>query len=179
MWQGSVTCIPAGTMRKRGAILGLFASVLLVTAAAAWPRGPGAGPEQPIDFRHRDHVITDRIECEYCHSTARRAALAGIPAVERCMGCHRFVATAHPEVVTLTRYWDRGAPIPWVQVNVLPRFVHFTHESHLRAKVACQDCHGRVEQTDRVVKAHDLTMGWCLSCHRQRNAPTDCLTCHY
>jgi hypothetical protein len=159
--------------------MALAGSLMLLTAAVTWPRGRAIGPEQPIDFRHRDHVVTDRIECEYCHSTARRAALAGIPAVERCMGCHRFVATTHPEVVKLTRYWERREPVPWVQVNVLPRFVHFRHEAHVRAKVACQECHGSVEQTDRVTKAQDLTMGWCVGCHRRRGASIDCLTCHH
>jgi hypothetical protein len=25
----------------------------------------------------------------------------------------------------------------------------------------------------------NLNMGYCLNCHQQRNAPVDCLTCHY
>ena len=98
---------------------------------------------------------------------------------QRCMGCHRFVATGHPEVIALRRHWQQRVPIPWVQVTSLPRFVHFTHAAHVRANVACQECHGAVETMDRVAPAHDLTMGWCLGCHRQRQAPVDCLTCHY
>jgi len=25
----------------------------------------------------------------------------------------------------------------------------------------------------------DLNMGFCVNCHRQKNAPNDCLTCHF
>jgi hypothetical protein len=32
---------------------------------------------------------------------------------------------------------------------------------------------------DRVAKVRELTMAWCVECHRQRSAPDDCLTCHY
>jgi hypothetical protein len=165
-------------LRRRSAIVGICAAVVLV-AASVWPRSAPDGPQQPIDFSHRAHLVADNLDCEYCHSTARRAALAGVPPVERCMGCHRFVATRHPEVLKLTRYWERRIPIAWVQVNVLPRFVRFTHEAHERANVPCQQCHGAVEQMDRVSTAHDLTMGWCVGCHRERRAPVDCLTCHY
>jgi len=165
--------------RRGSAVVICAAFALLVTATITWPRSGAEGPRQPLDFSHRAHILADKLDCEYCHSTARRSARAGVPALERCMGCHRFVATAHPDVVTLTRYWNRREPIAWVQVNVLPRFVHFTHEAHVRAGVACQQCHGRVEDMDRVAPAHELTMGWCLDCHRSRQAPVDCLTCHY
>jgi hypothetical protein len=160
-------------------MVGMCAAVLITIVAIVWPPTHAEGPQQPIDFSHRAHITADKLDCEYCHSTARRAALAGMPSVERCIGCHRFVATAHPEVAKLTRYWDRRAPIQWVQVSMLPRFVHFTHEAHMRANVSCQECHGPVEQMDRVAAAHDLTMGWCLRCHRERRAPVDCLACHY
>jgi hypothetical protein len=163
----------------RGVVATTCAALLLMVATLRWSRARAEGPQQPIDFSHRVHIATDKLDCEYCHSTAHRAALAGIPSVERCMGCHRFVATAHPDVAKLTRYWDARASIQWVRVSMLPRFVRFTHEAHVRAKVLCQECHGPVEQMDRVAPARDLTMGWCLDCHRQRRASVDCLTCHY
>lgn len=155
--------------------------LLLAVAAgigvAAWPR-PYA-PEQPIAFSHKQHATDFSIPCQYCHSGARRAPFAGVPSVERCMGCHRLVAFNKPEIKKLNGYWDRQEPIPWTKVYVLPRYVHFNHEPHIRAAVRCQDCHGRVETMTRVEKVSSLEMGWCLGCHRARGAPVDCLTCHY
>lgn len=80
-------------------------------------------------------------------------------------------------------------PIAWTRVYRLPDFVYFGHSAHVTAGVACQQCHGPVETTDRVRQVPDLTMSWCLNCHRTANATgvasksvqpsTDCSTCHY
>lgn len=163
--------------RLRGLAVGICVLAAIGIAAIAWTRGTDA-PVQPIDFSHRAHEVADKLDCEYCHSTARRAALAGIPAVERCIGCHRYVATSHPEVVKLVRYWDRRIPIVWTAVSRLPRFVRFSHEAHVRASVSCEHCHGAIEQMDRV-PVREFSMGWCVTCHRDRGATVDCLTCHY
>jgi len=95
------------------------------------------------------------------------------------MGCHRVVQPQHPDVATLRRYYEEGRNIPWVKVNVLPRFVHFSHEAHVLAHVSCESCHGNVSAMDRVARAAPLTMGWCVQCHRDSHASVDCLTCHY
>jgi len=31
---------------------------------------------------------------------------------------------------------------------------------------------------DAAQQVEPLTMGWCLSCHEERQASIDCLTCH-
>lgn len=162
----------------------LAAAVLLAAAGAFWTavRGSTAepyAPAQPIDFSHAAHVGVDRLECELCHSGARRSPFAGIAPVERCMGCHRYVLPQHPEIVKVRRAWDAGKSIPWVKVNTLPQFVHFSHEAHALGGVGCDTCHGNVAAMPRVVRTADLTMGWCVQCHRDRHAPDDCLTCHY
>ena len=136
-------------------------------------------PEQPIDFSHLVHAGGDRLSCELCHSSARRSPFAGIAPVERCMGCHRFVNPENPEIVKVRRFWDNREPIPWQRVYVLPRFVHFSHEAHDRARVTCGECHGDVQRMEHVARVTDLTMGWCLECHRQRAASDDCVACHY
>jgi hypothetical protein len=99
--------------------------------------------------------------------------------VERCIGCHRVVNPESPEIVKVRQFWETGQPIPWTKVYVLPRFVHFDHEAHLRAQVTCETCHGAVGRMDRVARITELTMGWCVGCHRAQGAPVDCLTCHY
>ncbi len=94
--------------------------------------------------------------------------------------------------------WDaKGAPDPdktpqpiaWMQVHKLPAFVYFDHRSHITAGVSCQRCHGPVEVMERVRQESDLSMGWCVNCHRESNktgiegravfASIDCAACHY
>jgi hypothetical protein len=80
-------------------------------------------------------------------------------------------------------------PIPWVKIHNLPDHASFDHRAHVLAGVACQRCHGAVETMERVRQVEDLSMGWCVNCHRESNrvgvigkkvnASTDCSTCHY
>ncbi|MEW6752801.1 MAG: cytochrome c3 family protein [Candidatus Latescibacterota bacterium] len=80
-------------------------------------------------------------------------------------------------------------PIAWVKVHNVPDFVSFDHRPHVAAQVACQTCHGPVESMERVRQVADLTMGWCIACHRDPQgagvagepapASTDCAACHY
>jgi predicted CXXCH cytochrome family protein len=154
--------------------------VVMLALVARWATASGQyAPQQPIDFSHRVHVLDDKLDCQLCHAAARRSPFAGIAPVDRCIGCHRYVLTQHPEVTKLRRWWDAGKPIPWVKVYSLPQFVRFNHEAHTLAQVACSECHGDVGSMDRVRRVREMQMGWCVQCHRDRRAPDDCLTCHY
>ncbi len=57
-------------------------------------------------------------------------------------------------------------PIRWVKVHNVPDFVYFDHRPHVSAGVTCQACHGPVETMERVRQVSDLSMGWCVNCHR-------------
>jgi len=147
------------------------------------------GPVQPIFFSHVIHAGSYQIACQYCHSGARRSSAAGVPSVERCMGCHKIVAAeGNPEVKKLHGYWDRQEPIPWVRIFKVPEHAQFTHKQHVQAGVQCQTCHGRIEAMERVhaetgqhilndlqnlagmpAPPRKLTMGWCVECHRTAN----------
>ncbi len=80
-------------------------------------------------------------------------------------------------------------PVAWTRVHRLPDFVYFDHRAHVNAGVACQTCHGPVETMERVRQVADLSMGWCVNCHRQTtrdglegrkvSASIDCSVCHY
>jgi hypothetical protein len=80
-------------------------------------------------------------------------------------------------------------PIAWVKVHNVPDFVYFDHRPHVAAWVTCQTCHGPVETMERMRQVGDLTMGWCVNCHRDANrtgiagrpvyASIDCSVCHY
>jgi len=135
-------------------------------------------PEQPIAFSHVTHVQKNEMDCQYCHIYARKSSVAGVPSVQKCVGCHEMIALDHPEVQKLLAYWDKREPIPWQKVYNLPDFVYFSHRMHLNADLACKQCHGPVSQMERVKKVSSLEMGWCLQCHKKMDAPIDCGVCH-
>jgi hypothetical protein len=141
--------------------------------------GSAAANAQPLTFSHRIHAGDNAISCLVCHPYARRSPVAGIPSVQRCAQCHLTIAATKPEVVKLLGYWERKQPIPWVRVHDLPDYVRFTHKRHVLAAIACQTCHGEVAGMEAASRTAPLTMGWCLDCHRARQASTECLTCHY
>jgi hypothetical protein len=79
-------------------------------------------------------------------------------------------------------------PIQWIKVHNLPAYACFDHRSHVRAGVDCQKCHGAVDTMDRIRQESDLSMGWCVNCHRDAakngvagkpvHTSLDCATCH-
>lgn len=83
----------------------------------------------------------------------------------------------------------RTSPIEWVKIHRVPDYVYFDHRPHVAAGVECQRCHGAVESMERVRQVEDLSMGWCVNCHRQVNetgvaghdvaASIDCIACHF
>jgi hypothetical protein len=160
--------------------------MLLAGVAGAFVVGPLAprGIEQPIAFPHDVHAGTNQIPCMYCHASADRSRAAGIPAVQVCAGCHipggqPLIQADHPEVRKLIAYWQQQQPIPWARIYDLPDHAHFPHHRHVNAGVQCQECHGPVEQMAEIEKYSSLRMGWCIQCHRERGARTDCFVCHY
>jgi hypothetical protein len=141
-----------------------------------------ASPEQPIAYSHQTHVEAG-IQCLYCHTQATRSIIAGIPSVERCMGCHQVVATEDESVQQLVGYWERGEAIPWARVNHQPDFVYFSHRPHIGAGINCETCHGDVGSMDQARPVLRMDMGWCLECHTEQDPEhvtrlLDCLVCH-
>jgi len=156
--------------------------------------------EQPIAYSHKLHAGELQIQCEYCHFNARRSKHAGVPTSETCMNCHKMVPVegrSEEAVASLTKlkeFHANNEPIPWVKVHDLPDFVYFTHKRHVKAGLACQECHGQVQDDMTVAyRTSELTMGWCLNCHEnhpkvdenygaqaelRRAELKDCWTCH-
>lgn len=163
--------------------------VALVCAPMIYIRTRYAGDQtdpvkQPIAFDHRHHVRDDGIDCVYCHDTVETQAFAGIPSTERCMGCHGQIWTTSPELARLRQSWRTHTPIRWKRVNALPDYVYFHHGVHVQAGVPCSACHGDVADMARVVRVHDLSMAFCLGCHRKVQGSraitrlTTCTACH-
>ena len=135
---------------------------------------------QPIPFPHKTHIEKQAM-CTDCHETVERGPIAGIPSVRTCMTCHSQIATDRPLIKEVTSYMERGVDIPWQRVYGFPHEAHvrFNHAPHIRAQVDCATCHGDISKMTVAERAVDHTMGFCVNCHRQKNAPNDCLTCHF
>ncbi|MEZ4840626.1 MAG: cytochrome c3 family protein [Flavobacteriaceae bacterium] len=43
-------------------------------------------------FSHKIHAGDNKIDCEYCHSSAKHSKTSGIPSVNVCMNCHKGIA---------------------------------------------------------------------------------------
>ena len=151
-----------------GASKPMFALLVALLATAACPIGTqqGHAPEQPIAFSHALHAGLYELDCQYCHAGAERSRHAGVPSGSVCLNCHSRVKTDSPEIQRLTSLVSANQSVPWIKVHRLPDFAFFSHASHVSAGLACQGCHGPVEQMVRVTQQETMTMGWCLSCHR-------------
>ena len=131
-------------------------------------------PDQPIAFSHKVHVEQNKIDCKYCHFTADKSMHAGIPPVETCMNCHAQVKkgkkTGTEEIAKIYAAIENNKPIEWVKVHNLPDHVYFNHAQHVNVgKIDCQECHGEVEKMDEIIQVSDLSMGWCIECHRTQS----------
>jgi len=158
-------------------------ALLVALMAAGCSSEPPPPPPQPIAFNHSVHAEND-IACTRCHQGVETQAQAGLPAMATCATCHRREATDHPAVMAFMEQYanGNGEPMVWRKVNVMPTsaMVHFKHSPHIRAGVECASCHGDVTQMTVAQQViNTASMGWCLDCHKEREASIDCLTCHH
>lgn len=167
----------------------LFVLVCLLAgvplALMGWVRTPYASRQyahvsQPIAFDHTVHARGLGIDCRYCHALADRSPTAGIPPTSACVPCHNEAFMSSNVLAPVKASLESGRPIAWNRVNALPGFVYFDHSVHVRNGLTCETCHGQVDKMPVVYQAKPMTMGWCVSCHRQTHDPrlTDCSACH-
>ena len=135
-------------------------------------------PEQPIPFSHLVHAGDNEIDCQYCHTYARRSEMAGLPSVSTCMNCHRNLKTESPLIIKVSDYFDEQKPIEWIKVYDLPDHVWFSHKRHILKDIDCHACHGEVHDLEVQTRMVDHKMTFCLDCHQKNGASTDCWTCH-
>ncbi|MBI2889682.1 MAG: cytochrome c3 family protein [Nitrospirae bacterium] len=150
-------------------------------------------PAQPIPFPHNRHAGANAaagelgLPCAFCHVFVEQSEQAGAPPLQLCMTCHVGLGLDKPGVQKLVEHVNNNEPIEWVRVHQLRHFIRFTHKRHVKAGVQCQDCHGAVEQMAVLTRVAPLQMGWCLTCHRQKEAELgvspgsmteDCWFCH-
>ena len=134
---------------------------------------------QPISFSHKVHVTDYQLNCRFCHSSANKSQYVNIPSVEKCMSCHRSIATDSPEVKKLAQYWKERKPIPWNKVIDFPNHAYFPHRKMVNAGIPCLACHPGMDQAGTAVQRLEYGMGMCMECHRKKKVTIDCTKCHY
>jgi hypothetical protein len=137
-------------------------------------------PVQPIAFTHKVH-LSNGMACADCHASYDKGPKAGIPSVTLCVTCHQVIAKDKPEIKKVAAYAARGEDIPWQRVYGFSALAHvrFNHAPHIRAGVNCQSCHGDMTQQTVALRQVNLTMGYCINCHKLKKASIDCTTCHF
>lgn len=143
---------------------------ILAVNAVAFGRAKDFSPDQPIKFSHAVHAGQNQIDCLYCHYTAETGKSAGIPSLSICYNCHLLVRNGTRsgafEIAKITEALDSNKAVKWVRIYKLPDYVYFNHAQHVKAgKIDCVECHGNVENDDRLYQYTDLSMGWCIKCH--------------
>lgn len=175
-------------------ILVLIGGYLTTKGAIGLGRNKDYVPSQPIFYSHKVHAGVNQVNCLYCHGGAQDGKHANIPSVNVCMNCHQAIneykgtaklyteegeeVNGTAEIQKLYKYanftygkpWDASTAkaIPWKKIHNLPDHVYFNHSQHIKAgKVQCQTCHGEITKMDEVKQFSDLSMGWCINCHRE------------
>ena len=176
-------------------ILFILGGYWVVQGAIGLGRQKNYQPEQPIFYSHKVHAGINQISCLYCHTNAWESKHATVPSLNVCMNCHAAIneytkgpdlyredgskvdGTAEIQKIYAHTGYDpktqrysniaNAAPVEWVKIHNLPDHVYFNHSQHIRAgKVQCQTCHGPIQEMDEVKQFAELSMGWCINCHR-------------
>ena len=175
-------------------VLFLVGGYVTFQSAQGLGRSKNYQPEQPIYYSHTVHAGINQINCLYCHGGAQESKHANIPSVNVCMNCHMGIneyvkgpqllredgskVDGTAEIQKLYQYagWDpdskkytgKGKAIEWIRIHNLPDHVYFNHSQHVTAgKQNCQTCHGEIQKMGEVYQYSDLSMGWCINCHRE------------
>ena len=154
-------------------VTAVYITWVLVVNAIALGRSPGYSPDQPLKFSHQIHAGQNGTDCIYCHSYAPYSKSAGIPAQSICMNCHLLVRSGTRsgmfEIAKITDSYENNKPLEWIRVHNVPDHVFFSHAQHVGAGgTDCSECHGDVAKMTRVRQVSDLSMGWCINCHRTK-----------
>jgi cytochrome c551/c552 len=173
-------------------ILFVIGGYYIVQAAVGLGRTQNYQPEQPIFYSHKVHAGTNQISCLYCHGNAWESKHATIPSLNVCMNCHAAINEYKGEPLTREdgssvdgtveiqklyehtgydpksqKYTNPAKPIEWTKIHDLPDYVFFSHAQHVRAgQVQCQTCHGPIQEMNEVKQFAELSMSWCVNCHR-------------
>ena len=137
-----------------------------------------SGPKQPIAFNHKLHVSDLKQPCKMCHANPDPGEMAGMPGIAKCLECHSAIAAKTQAERKLLAFGKQNREVDWVRVYQIPTFVRFDHRQHAEGGVKCETCHGPIAQRTALYQERDVSMGTCVSCHRETRASLDCGSCH-
>jgi cytochrome c2 len=143
----------------------------------------GYKPEQPIYFSHRIHAGINKIDCQFCHSSAKYGKISAIPSLNVCMNCHKMIPeykgkyieagkdrefyTGEIQKIYQHVGWDKDkmaytgktSPVAWTRIHNMPDFVYFNHAQHVVAgEHAIIDGFNKKHPNDKI----DVV---CKACH--------------
>jgi menaquinone reductase, multiheme cytochrome c subunit len=187
----------------------VFACGLAIALMVGWgvfPRVLYSQKHQPLDFLHKTHADKSGLsDCSECHSMRDDGSFAGLPAREKCAGCHSdTLGGSSAEAILVANYIKPGKPIPWLVYARQPENVWFSHAIHVkRGNLTCAECHSTYGESDtlrvfevnrisgytRDIWGHSISrlrraphegmkMSDCEDCHQRRSVEVSCLGCH-
>ena len=192
-------------MSRNALVFGFGVAVALVAGWIAFPRVLYVQKQQPFEFRHKTHAEKSGVaDCNECHTVREDGGFAGIPAKEKCAGCHSERIGETPAEATLVNaYIKPGHETPWLVYSRQPSNLWFSHAIHVkRAGLTCTECHldgasdqVRVYQVNRIsgytrdiwgysmsrlrrAPHEGMKMSDCEGCHQRHNVEVGCLSCH-
>jgi len=193
-------------MRRLMVIFGFGVVVALLAGWVGFPRLLYRRQQQPVAFIHKTHAEKSGVaECSECHAFRETGSFTGIPAMEKCAGCHsEKLGESVAEAALVEHYIKPGYETPWLVYSRQPANVWFSHAIHVqRGKLTCTECHSNYGESDQVrvyevnrisgysrdIWGHSMSrlhrapgdgmkMSDCEDCHRQRHVDAGCLGCH-
>jgi len=185
-------------------ILGLAAA--LFVGWFVFPRVLYVQKHQPLDFLHKTHAEKSGLtDCSECHTIREDGTFAGMPAMEKCAGCHSDkIGESTAEATLVSDYIKPGHETPWLVYSRQPANVWFSHAIHVkRAQLSCDECHAtygtsdaaKIYQVNRIsgysrdvwgpsmsrlgrAPHEGMKMSDCEACHAKHNIEVGCLGCH-
>lgn len=168
--------------------------------ASPHDRGPSTAifPPQQIGVRmnHEKHVKGLGLTCATCHLEAKTSTSSAdslLPKPTRCDGCH---GSDHRDLSAVKTGDDLVGQCGFCHVGhrpengnrvtrtmIPPPNLIFDHRAHVSRNIACQQCHGEVQNLELATRDQLPRMRRCFDCHQmpgpaRGGAKGECTTCH-
>jgi hypothetical protein len=153
--------------------------------------------ELNLRFNHKFHVVEQKQPCKSCHGgafTSESVADSLIPNGETCDTCH---GTDHSDLSKVTPGDEASGQCNWCHLGYkaedgnavrkmsIPRpNMVFNHKVHVSRNIACQHCHGEIQELELATRDQMPRMAGCFRCHQMPDAASRgkatsaCETCH-